>query len=55
MAELQATATIRASGTCSIDMAKAIGTYLSAHKSDATPLRAIALDRALATACAPSK
>ncbi|WP_213804034.1 chorismate mutase [Granulicella sp. dw_53] len=55
MAELQATATIRASGTCSIDMAKAIGTYLSAHKSDATPLRAIALDRALATACTPAK
>jgi len=51
IAELADTAAIRASATCSADVAKAVGKYVVAHKHDVGPLRVIALDRALAAAC----
>jgi chorismate mutase len=49
--ELADTAAIRASAACRADVAKAVGRYLAAHKHDAGPLQAIALDRALAATC----
>jgi chorismate mutase len=51
IAELKETAPIRASATCSVDVAKAVGKYVTAHKRDVGPLEAIALDRALAATC----
>lgn len=51
IAELEETTTIRASASCRTDIAKAVGKYVSAHKNSLGPLTAIALDRALATAC----
>ncbi len=51
--ELAATAAIRTGPTCQVDIAKAVGKYLSTHSQEAAPLRAIALDRALAAACKP--
>lgn len=51
IAELKETTTIRASASCRTDTAKAAGKYVSAHKNSLGPLTAIALDRALATAC----
>ena len=49
--ELAETAGIRASASCRTDVAKAVGKYVSAHKSKFSPVRAIALDRALAASC----
>lgn len=49
--ELAETRTIRANATCHEYVAKAVGKYLAAHKHDAGPLQAIALDRALAGTC----
>ena len=49
IAELEESKAIRASASCRIEIAKAVGRYVSAHRSG--PLKAIALDRALATAC----
>ena len=51
IAELADTVAIRASATCSADVAKAVGKYVVAHKHDVGPLQVIALDRALAAAC----
>jgi len=51
VAELAETAGIRASASCRTDIAKAVGKYVSAHKNDFSPLKAIALDRAMAAAC----
>jgi chorismate mutase len=51
IAELKEAAPIRASATCSVDVAKAVGKYVTAHKRDVGPLEAIALDRALAATC----
>jgi chorismate mutase len=51
IAELEETTTIRASASCRTDISKAVGKYVSAHKNSFGPLKAIALDRALATAC----
>jgi chorismate mutase len=51
IAELAETAGIRASESCRTDVAKAVGKYVSAHKGKFSPLRAIALDRALAASC----
>jgi chorismate mutase len=51
IAELGDTATIRTSTTCPADVAKAVRKYVSLHKDDVGPLRAIALDRALAATC----
>ncbi len=51
IAELKAAAAIRASATCSADVAKAVGTYVTAHKHDADRLEEIALDRAMAATC----
>jgi chorismate mutase len=49
--ELAGTVSIRARASCRADIAMAIGKYLSAHKHDSAPRRAIALDRTLAAAC----
>jgi len=51
IAELQESTAIRASASCHMDIAKAAGRYVSLHKNSLGPLKAIALDRALATAC----
>jgi len=51
VAELEESKVIRASASCRTDIAKAAGKYASAHKKQFGPLNAIALDRALATAC----
>ena len=49
IAELEESAAIRASASCHANIAKAVGGYVSAHTN--SPLKAIALDRALGTAC----
>ena len=49
--ELEKSAAIRASRSCRVEIAKAVGRYVSAHKNRFGPLRDIALDRALVTAC----
>jgi chorismate mutase len=51
IAELANTAAIRASTTCRVDVAKAIGKYILEHKHEVGPLQSIALDRALAASC----
>ena len=51
IAELEESTAIRASASCRVEIAKAVGSYVSAHKNGLGPLEAIALDRALATAC----
>src|SRR6516162_2525592 len=51
IAELEESKVIRASASCHTDIAKAVGKYASAHTKQFSPLKAIALDRALATAC----
>ena len=51
IAELTDTADIRGSASCRADIAKAVRKYVSAHTNEFSPLRAIALDRALASAC----
>ena len=51
IAELEESTAIRASASCRIEIAKAAGRYVSAHKNDLGPLEGIALDRALASAC----
>lgn len=51
--ELTDTATVRAGATCRVDVAKAVGRYLSTHKQKDGGLYEIALDRALAATCAP--
>jgi chorismate mutase len=51
IAELTEIADIRASGSCRTDIAKAVDKYVSAHKNNLTPLRVIALDRAMAATC----
>jgi chorismate mutase len=51
IAELEETASIRTRASCPADIAKEVGKYVAAHKNSFTPLKAIALDRALAGAC----
>lgn len=51
IAELEETAGIRASASCRTDIAKAVGEFVSAHRKSLSPLKAIALDRALGAAC----
>jgi chorismate mutase len=51
IAELAETAGIRAGASCRTDVAKAVGNYVSASKNGFSPLKAIALDRAMAAAC----
>jgi len=51
IAELAATVSLRASPSCQADIARAVGKYISTHENDLTPLKGIALDRALAGAC----
>jgi chorismate mutase len=49
--ELEESTAIRASVSCRIEIAKAVGRYVSAHEKSLVPLKTIALDRALATMC----
>ena len=49
--ELANTAGIRGSASCRVDIAKAVAQYVSAHVNSFDPLKAIALDRAVAAAC----
>src|SRR5215469_7154106 len=51
IAQLEESKVIRASASCRTDIAKAVSKYASAHTKQFSPLKAIALDRALATAC----
>jgi chorismate mutase len=51
IAELEESKVIRARASCRTDIAKAVGKYASGHTKQFSPLKAIALDRALATAC----
>lgn len=51
IAELADTTNIRAKASCPTELALAVGKYVAAHQADLSDLDAIALDRALATAC----
>jgi chorismate mutase len=51
IAALADTAAVRESTTCRVDVAQAIGRYVSVHKHEAGPLQWIALDRALSASC----
>jgi chorismate mutase len=51
IAELEESTAIRASASCRVEIAKAVGTYVSAHKNSLGRIKAISLNRALATAC----
>ena len=51
IAELEESTAIRASASCRIEIARAVGKYVSAHKNRFGSLKAIALDRALGAAC----
>ena len=51
--ELAETAEIRTNASCRTDIAKAVGKYHSAHKNSISPLKTIALDRAMAAICTP--
>jgi len=51
IAELAESKVIRARASCRTDLAKAVGKYALAHRKQFSSLKAIALDRALATAC----
>lgn len=51
IAELAETAGIRASASCRTDIAKAVGKFVLSTRTKFSPLRRIALDRALAAAC----
>jgi chorismate mutase len=53
IAELADTAAIRSGATCRVDVARAIGKYMTAHPHDIDTLHTIALDRSLAATCAP--
>ena len=55
IAELADTTNIRAKASCPTDLAVAVGKYVAAHQADLRNLDAIALDRALATACIVKK
>jgi chorismate mutase len=49
--ELKDTAAVRESTTCPVDVAKAVGKYVSDHKHGVGSLEAMALDRAMAATC----
>jgi chorismate mutase len=51
IAELAETSDIREHASCRTDVAKAVGKYVSAHKRSFSPLKTVALDRAMAAAC----
>src|SRR5215470_4570216 len=51
IAELAGSRVMRGSASCPTDIARAVRKYTSAHTKQFSPLKAIALDRALATAC----
>lgn len=49
--QLSQTASIRSQPSCPVDLARAIGSFLSDHKQAADSLHSIALERALAATC----
>jgi chorismate mutase len=51
IAELAETSDIRSGASCRDVVAKAVGKYVSAHKRSFSPLKTVALDRAMAAAC----
>ncbi len=51
--ELENIAVLRTDASCRTNVAKAVGHYVSRHAKEVSPLDAIALDRALASACNP--
>ena len=51
IAELEESTAIRASASCRTEIAKAVGTYISSHKNSFSPLKTIALNRAMAAVC----
>ena len=51
IAELSGTVATRSAKTCHLDVAKAVGEYIDAHKLKADSRDAVALDRAMAAAC----
>ena len=51
IAELAESRVMRGNAPCPTDIAKAVRKYTSAHRKQFSPLKAIALDRALAAAC----
>jgi chorismate mutase len=51
IAEFEKSAAARAMASCPIEIARAVGRFVSAQKNKLGSLRAIALDRALANAC----
>jgi len=51
IAELSDTLSVRSATSCSLNVAKAVGEYVDAHKLKANSLDAVALDRAMAATC----
>lgn len=51
LAELAKTKAVRASASCSTEVAKEVGKYVSANRRKLTEVQAIALDRAMAETC----
>jgi chorismate mutase len=51
IAELAHTTEVRSKTSCRVDVAKAVGRYVSTHKHDSMPMLEMTLDRALAGAC----
>jgi chorismate mutase len=51
IAGLVETVAVRSTSSCQVEVAKAVGHYLSAHQNHTDSVFAVALDRALAAAC----
>ena len=51
VSELAKIESVRERASCRVDIAKAVGKFVSTHRESFRPLKAIALDRALAVAC----
>jgi chorismate mutase len=51
IAELSGTLSVRSAASCNLDVAKAVGEYIDAHKLKADSRDAVALDRAMAATC----
>jgi chorismate mutase len=54
VAELADTKEIRSVANCRVEMARAVGRYVAAHRKDTSQLTEIALDRALSESCVDS-
>ncbi len=51
IAELSGTVSVRSATSCNLDIAKAVGEYIDAHKLKTDSRDAVALDRAMAATC----